>query len=228
MPAQSKSQQRLFGWVHAYQKGEAKNAPKKIKDIAKSISKSDARDFAKTKTSDLPEKKASLMDELFTLGFAMKCAECGIDAEDFAKLAENNIGMTPEQYRAFLREEEADLDDEMNQKATQLGNAGLTGGTFRGGVLQPSATKVQPSAATPPNVQSPYAGFNSWYGENRDAFQKIFSDASGNFSRPDYESFKRAYPTFFTGSNDYRTRMFSNMQRDAAQFGTPLTTAKRK
>lgn len=219
MPAKSKSQQRLFGWVHAYQKGEAKNAPKKIKDIAKSISKSDAKDFAKTKRTGLPEKKASLMDELFTLGFAMKCAECGIDAEDFAKLAENNIGMTPEQYRAFLREEEADLDDEMNQKATQLGNAGLTGGTFRGRVLQPSD-------ATPPNVQSPYAGFNSWYGKNRDAFQKIFSDASGNFSRKDYTSFKNAYPKFFTGSDSLRNSMFSRMQRDASRFSTPLTTAK--
>ena len=114
----------------------------------------------------------------------------------------------------------------MNQKATQLGNAGLTGGTFRGRVLQPSATKVQPSDATPPNVQSPYAGFNSWYGENRDAFQKIFSDASGNFSRKDHTSFKNAYPKFFTGSDSLRNSMFSRMQRDASRFGTPLTTAK--
>jgi hypothetical protein len=77
MPAQSKSQQRLFGWVHAYQKGEAKNAPKKIKQIAKSISKSDARDFAKTKTSGLPEKKAGCdwLNEIFLRGFLSRISE---------------------------------------------------------------------------------------------------------------------------------------------------------
>ena len=56
MPAKSKEQHRLFGWVHAVQKGEAKDAPKKIKDIAKSISKEDAEDFAETKHKGLPEK----------------------------------------------------------------------------------------------------------------------------------------------------------------------------
>ena len=77
MPAQSKSQQGLFGWVYAYQKGEAKNAPKKIKDIAKSISKSDAKDFAETKRSGLPEKKAgcSWLDEMFLRGFLSRISE---------------------------------------------------------------------------------------------------------------------------------------------------------
>ena len=56
MPAKSKSQQRLFGMVHAYQKGELKNASKEIKDIAKSISKKDAEDFAETKHKGLPNK----------------------------------------------------------------------------------------------------------------------------------------------------------------------------
>ena len=57
MPAKSKSQQRLMAWVHAYKNGKAKNAPKKIRDIAKNISDSDARDFARTKHEGLPEKK---------------------------------------------------------------------------------------------------------------------------------------------------------------------------
>ena len=43
--------------VHAYQKGELKSPPKKIKDVAKHISKADAKDFASTKSEDLPEKK---------------------------------------------------------------------------------------------------------------------------------------------------------------------------
>ena len=56
MPAKSKEQQRLFGWVHAVQKGECKDAPEKIKDIADSISKKDAKEFAETKHKGLPEK----------------------------------------------------------------------------------------------------------------------------------------------------------------------------
>ena len=75
MPAKSKSQQRLMAWVHAYKNGKAKNAPKKIKDIAKNISDSDARDFAKTKHDGLPEKKASWLDEFFTRGFLSRIAE---------------------------------------------------------------------------------------------------------------------------------------------------------
>jgi len=55
MPAKSKSQQRLFGMVHACQK-RGKCASDQIKKIAKSISKKDAEDFAKTKHKDLPNK----------------------------------------------------------------------------------------------------------------------------------------------------------------------------
>lgn len=56
MPAKSKEQQRLFGMVHAYQKGELKNPSKEVKDIAKSISYDDAEDFAETKHKGLPNK----------------------------------------------------------------------------------------------------------------------------------------------------------------------------
>ena len=58
MPARSKAQQRLFGMVHAYQKGKLKNAPEEVKNIARSISDEDAEHFAKTKHKGLPEKKA--------------------------------------------------------------------------------------------------------------------------------------------------------------------------
>ena len=56
MPAKSKSQQRLFGMVHAYQKGELKKPSKEIKDIASSISDKDAEDFAETKHKGLPNR----------------------------------------------------------------------------------------------------------------------------------------------------------------------------
>src|ERR1017187_6267300 len=64
MPATSKSQQHLFGMVHAYQKGQMKNPPSKIKNVAKHISATDATHFAATKTSKLPNhvKKAALLD----------------------------------------------------------------------------------------------------------------------------------------------------------------------
>ena len=57
MPAASKSQQRLMGMVHAYQKGELKNPPDKIKSVAEGIEPDDAKDFAKTKHKGLPKRK---------------------------------------------------------------------------------------------------------------------------------------------------------------------------
>lgn len=55
MPSKSKSQQRLFGMVHACQK-KGKCASNQVKKIAKSISKKDAEEFAKTKHKGLPNK----------------------------------------------------------------------------------------------------------------------------------------------------------------------------
>ena len=56
MPATSKSQQRLFGMIHAYQKGKLKNAPSKIKKLSKTIGKDSATHFAETKHKGLPER----------------------------------------------------------------------------------------------------------------------------------------------------------------------------
>lgn len=58
----SKSQQRLFGMVHAYNKGELKkndvdsNLFSKIKKIANGTSDEDVKKMAKTNHNDLPEK----------------------------------------------------------------------------------------------------------------------------------------------------------------------------
>src|SRR3989304_4840312 len=56
MPAVSKSQQRLFGAVHACQKTR-KCASPAVKKTAKSIKAKDAEDFASTKHKGLPNKK---------------------------------------------------------------------------------------------------------------------------------------------------------------------------
>lgn len=53
--AKSKAQQRFMGMVHATQKGESP-ASKEVADVAKSMKKSDAEDFAATKHKGLPEK----------------------------------------------------------------------------------------------------------------------------------------------------------------------------
>jgi hypothetical protein len=57
MPSTSKSQQRLFGIVHAYQTGKipAGKISAKIKKIASSISPEDAKKYASTPHADLKE-----------------------------------------------------------------------------------------------------------------------------------------------------------------------------
>jgi hypothetical protein len=55
--AVSKKQQKFMGMVHAMQKGkDIPGASKELKDVAKSMKKSDVKDFAKTKHKGLPEK----------------------------------------------------------------------------------------------------------------------------------------------------------------------------
>lgn len=56
MPAKSKKQQKFMGMVRKCQKS-GKCASKEVADTAKSMSKSDAKDFASTKHNRLPEKK---------------------------------------------------------------------------------------------------------------------------------------------------------------------------
>lgn len=53
--AKSTAQQKFFGMAHAMQKGKKiPGASKELKDVAKSMSKSDVTDFAKTKHKDFP------------------------------------------------------------------------------------------------------------------------------------------------------------------------------
>ena len=70
--AKSKSQQRFFGMVHAVQQGKMKAPSAEVASAAKSISKSDATDFAETKQKGLPEKKAAptgVLAELIDRGY---------------------------------------------------------------------------------------------------------------------------------------------------------------
>jgi len=56
MPAKSKTQQKFFGMVRAYQTGDMKDASPAIKKVAKTISKKDAEDIASTNHKGLPKK----------------------------------------------------------------------------------------------------------------------------------------------------------------------------
>lgn len=55
MPAQSKAQQALMTQVYLYLDGKLNDASDKVKEIAKGMSKRSAKDFASTKTTDLPK-----------------------------------------------------------------------------------------------------------------------------------------------------------------------------
>ena len=70
--AVSKAQQRFFGMVRAAQKGEMENPSPEVSKAAASMSKSDVKDFAKTKHNKLPEKKEtkeeiSLVDSILEI-----------------------------------------------------------------------------------------------------------------------------------------------------------------
>jgi hypothetical protein len=58
MPAQSKSQQRLFGMALAQKRGKVKGASKKVKELAASMPEKKLRDFAKTARKGLKEHRA--------------------------------------------------------------------------------------------------------------------------------------------------------------------------
>jgi hypothetical protein len=63
--AVSKNQQQFMGMVHAYKKGEMKDAPASVKKAAKGMTKKAAKDFASTKHKGLPTKvNEGVMSEL--------------------------------------------------------------------------------------------------------------------------------------------------------------------
>ncbi len=64
MPARSRSQQRLFGMVRAYNEGEFRGSGalrRRVAELARRVSKDDAEHFARTPHEGLPEKRAQAM-----------------------------------------------------------------------------------------------------------------------------------------------------------------------
>jgi hypothetical protein len=76
--AVSKAQQKFFGMVRAKQKGEMDDASPEVAKAAKSMSKKDVKDFAKTKHKGLPDKVDEVNkahDTMFKAAFRKKEAE---------------------------------------------------------------------------------------------------------------------------------------------------------
>ena len=63
MPAKSQQQQKFFGLVDAYQKGETDNVSPEVKKAADSMTRKEVRKFAKTKRKGLPKRVKSSKDE---------------------------------------------------------------------------------------------------------------------------------------------------------------------
>ena len=95
--SQSKSQQRLFGMVHAYNKGELKksdvdpNLFSKIKKIANNMSDKDAKKMAKTNHNDLPEKVPT--DEYYD---TLNHLSILLSEENFDNVEGTDVGLTVE------------------------------------------------------------------------------------------------------------------------------------
>tara|TARA_A200000159_G_C7328525_1_gene341977 strand:- start:72 stop:908 length:837 start_codon:yes stop_codon:yes gene_type:complete len=96
--AKSKSQQRLFGMVHALNNGELKKSDvsddlyQKIKKISDGMTKKDAKKMAKTNHDDLPEKVPSNehYDILNHLSILLTESGCRVEESDGAEFKIDN------------------------------------------------------------------------------------------------------------------------------------------
>ena len=82
MPAVSKAQQHLMGMVHAAQKGEEPASPEVAK-IAKTIKPDAAKDYASTKTKDLPAHKLKEAIRKIYREYSRECLMSESLTEDF-------------------------------------------------------------------------------------------------------------------------------------------------
>ena len=120
MPAKSKAQQRLFGMVHAYQKGELDNPSKAIKKIGDNISFKKAKKFASTKHKKLPEKvdessiKQYIPDAVYIVCDGTTCYGCfGCDIED--EIRDNEVEVVKGPF-AQWNDRVDELIEKMNDK----------------------------------------------------------------------------------------------------------------
>lgn len=122
MPSKSKSQQRFFGMVDAYKKGELKNPSKSIKKAANGMSMSDVKDFAETKHDGLPETVGEETVRAMKVDFPGKTIR--LTENDLKALVrEATLKVLNEAYNDMNFDSGID-DDELND---ELEAAGATG-----------------------------------------------------------------------------------------------------
>jgi hypothetical protein len=104
MPSVSKSQQRLMGQAYAYKTGDIKLKdldPKyadEIKDLAKSMTKKQLRDFAKTSHKGLPETKSKKKNESRIMNFDSFVNENILNFYTFEDFTHSDMEMVKELY----------------------------------------------------------------------------------------------------------------------------------
>jgi hypothetical protein len=128
MPAQSKAQQKLMGMVHAAQKGELKNPTGTVADLANTMKKKSATDFASTKHKGLPnkvkkEEKEPVMENTFEFYLVMDPASFGDTntPEDIEKMvvATNPADFVAE-YSNMVRGSDMSRDSDMTMAENQI------------------------------------------------------------------------------------------------------------
>jgi hypothetical protein len=104
MPSVSKSQQRLMGQAYAYKTGDIKlkdldpKYAEEIKDLAKSMTKKQLRDFAKTNHKGLPEKKSKKKNESRIMNFDSFVNENILNFYTFEDFTHSDMEMVKELY----------------------------------------------------------------------------------------------------------------------------------
>jgi hypothetical protein len=97
--AVSQQQQKFFGMVHAMQKGKKiPGASAELKKTAKDMSKSDAKDFAKTKHAGLPKKVSE---------FKMALPPTGMSPEEAQKFAADQQARSQSMYQQQQQTQQA-------------------------------------------------------------------------------------------------------------------------
>lgn len=89
MPSKSVSQQKLFGWALACKRGEAKKCPKRVKELADSMSEEELEKFAKTSHEGLPDKVKESLEESYSLFMELAISES--DEEELSEASKAGV-----------------------------------------------------------------------------------------------------------------------------------------
>lgn len=183
MPAKSKSQQRFFGMVDAYKKGEMKNASKKIKDAAKNMTKKEIKKFASTKTKNLPEKVDENLISIKESQFKSIVKEtvhnilCELDWKTYANAAKKRLA----QYSNDLNDiNKLDKYYNLARKANKAFDDEFVGDNKYDTLGDKIKKKSSPKFSSKINLSSKNMPYGAVTGSNKSK-DKIFSTNKGKY-----------------------------------------------